>query len=34
MEIKTWTDKFLTTSNGPAMYSHMMHLLSWDDRIG
>ena len=26
MEVKAWTDRFLTTANGPAMYSHMMHL--------
>ena len=26
MEVKAWTDRFLTTANGPAMYNHMMHL--------
>ena len=26
MEVKAWTDRFLTTANGPAMYSHIMHL--------
>ena len=26
MKVKAWTDRFLTTANGPAMYSHMTHL--------
>ena len=26
MEVKEWTDKFLDLTNGPTMYSHMIHL--------